>query len=81
MGINAYATKEYEDNEYVVYTYGSLIDSQTGKIRFNKNPIELVIIEKEKDVNQSRELFKIAIRIKKIYVETGSFPEKASSAS
>ena len=42
--------------------------------------LKLVIIEKEKDVKQ-RELFKIASRIKNIYVETGSFPEKAYSAS
>ncbi|WBW95943.1 hypothetical protein [Oceanirhabdus sp. W0125-5] len=81
MGINAYATKEFENEEYVVYSYGSQIDNQTGKIRFNKETLELLIIEKENDVNRSRELFKIASKIESIYTETGMFPEKAFSAS
>ncbi len=81
MGINAYATKEFENNEEVVYTYGYHIDNQTGKIKFNKNTLELIIVEVEKDVNRSRELFKIASKIKKIYNKEKIFPDKVSSVS
>lgn len=81
MGINTYAKKYYEDEHCVIYNYGSIINDLTGKIKFNKDPFELIIIEKEKGVNRSRELFKIATKIKNIYKETGDFPNKASSAS
>jgi hypothetical protein len=81
MAINAYATKNFECDEYVVYSYGSNINEQTGEIRLNKDPFELIIIKTEANIKNSRELFKIALKIESIFIKTGVFPDIASSAS
>ena len=62
MAINVYATKEFENSEYVIYKYGIKVDKQGVRVKFNKNPLKLVIIDKE-----SRALFKIACKIERLY--------------
>ena len=81
MAINVYGKKEFEDNDYVIYNVGCNHDNLTGKLKFNKNSLELIIAKSEDGSSSDRALFKIASKIKKTYQETGTFPEKPSSAS
>lgn len=81
MGINAYATKIEETTDYVIYSYGSKLDVQTGLLKFVKEELKLVPLKLEGDKKHSRELFKVAIKIEHLYKQNGIFPEKASSQS
>lgn len=81
MAINVYGKKELENDDYVIYNFGSKHDVLTGKLRFNKDSLELIIIKSEDGSLSNRALFKIASKIKNKYIETGEFPDKPVSAS
>lgn len=81
MAINVYGKKELEDKESVIYKAGSDYEEPTGKIKFDKETLELSILKSEEGSLSDRGLFKIASKIKKIYKETGEFPSKVESAS
>lgn len=81
MGINAYAKKIDENDEYVEYSYGSYLDNQTGRLRYLKSSNELVPVKNENDAKHSREMFKVAIKIEKAFEMNGVYPDKVSSQS
>ena len=81
MAINVYGKKEFENDEYVIYNFGCNHDELTGKLRFNKGSLELIILKSEEGSLSDSVLFKIASRIKNRYQETGEFPDNAVSAS
>lgn len=81
MAINAYAKKIDENDDYVEYSYGSLLENQTGRLRFIKSTNKLQPIKNENDVKHSREMFKVAIKIEEFFKKNGMYPEKASSQS
>ncbi len=81
MGINVYATKSFENEEYVTYIYGSDIENQRGKIKIIKNRLQLEIVENDESDKKSYALFKVAMKIKGLYKEKGKFPEKVTSTS
>lgn len=81
MAINVYGKKEFENDEYVIYDFGCNHDILTGKLRFNKGSLELIIIKSEDGSLSDKALFKIASRIEKWYLETGEFPDNPVSAS
>lgn len=81
MGINAYATKIEETNDYVIYIYGSKLEEQIGSFKFVKEELKLMPLNLEGAKKHSRELFKVAVKIEEAYKRNGVFPEKASSQS
>lgn len=81
MALNVYGKKELENDEYVVYDFGCNHETLTGKLRFNKKDLELIIIQSEEGSLSDRALFKMASKIKDIYNETGEFPDNPMSAS
>ena len=80
MTLWAYGKKEFENNEYVVYSCGFKTEDMPVKFRFNKGTLELIIIKAEKKFSDWA-IFKIAREVKRSFIETGEFPDKPVSVS
>lgn len=81
MAINVYGRKVSENNEEVIYSFGSEFNNLSGKLSINKHNLEVRKISDAADKLGEIAYFKIGCKVCRRFNSEGDFPDFVESIS
>ena len=81
MAINVYGKKVSENNEEVIYTFGSEFNNLSGKLSINKENLEVNKVSDASDKLGEIAYLKIGSKAIKLFNSEGHFPDFVDSIS
>lgn len=81
MAIYIKGKRIYEDESFVIYSYGTEINQLTGRLVLSKHPFKIVEITLGSNMQTKSAAFGVAGKIKDYVMEYGSFPDEISKQS